>query len=182
MFSRSVKMSKIVLSLLLLSLCHLTRTATMITSPSTVSEKIKEDQGEGNIELDENFEEMTMDNISVDSKASNETATGEDASERSNPADTEILDEERIDQEIQDGEPKQYIKPYKLVLIICGAAVGLIFLVVLIILALKSALIAKRSKPENSKNDPVNRMADESTRVSSSAEADISHLANKNNP
>ena len=170
-------MSKILLSLLLLGLCHLTQSQATIT---TVSEKITEDKSNHDIDLDENFEEMTVDNISVDSKANNET--DEDASERSNPADTEILDEERIDQEIQDGEPKQYIKPYKLVLIICGAAVGLIFLVVLIILALKSALIAKRSNPENSKEDPTNRMDDGNSRVSSSAEADISHLANKANP
>ena len=172
-------MSKILLSLLLLGLCHLTQSQTTI-STSTVSEKIKEDKSNTNIDLDENFEEMTVDNISVDSKANNET--DEDASERSNPADTEILDEERIDQEIQDGEPKQYIKPYKLVLIICGAAVGLIFLVVLIILALKSALIAKRSKPENSEEGPTNRMDNGNSSVSSSAEADISHLANKDHP
>ena len=94
-------------------------------------------------DLDEHFEEMTADNIQPKSTM-NDDLIGESAFHSS--SGTEIVNEDAIDEEVRKGDERSNYAPWKVILMVGGAAVGLVALVGAIIVVLK-----KVRKPGSSK-------------------------------
>ena len=93
-------------------------------------------------DLDEYFEEMTVDNIQPKS-ALNDDLVGESAFHSS--SGTEMINEDAIDEEVRRGDERSNYAPWKVILMVGGAAVGLVALVGAIIVVLK-----KVRKPNSS--------------------------------
>ena len=94
-------------------------------------------------DLDEHFEEMTADNIQPKSTM-DDVLDGESAFHSS--SGTEIINEDAIDEEVRRGDERSNYAPWKVILMVGGAAVGLVALVGAIIVVLK-----KVRKPGSSK-------------------------------
>ena len=94
-------------------------------------------------DLDEHFEEMTADNIQPKSTM-DDVLDGESAFHSS--SGTEIINEDAIDEEVRRGGERSNYAPWKVILMVGGAAVGLVALVGAIIVVLK-----KVRKPGSSK-------------------------------
>ena len=94
-------------------------------------------------DLDEHFEEMTADNIQPKSTM-DDVLDGESAFHSS--SGTEIINEDAIDEEVRRGDERPNYAPWKVILMVGGAAVGLVALVGAIIVVLK-----KVRKPGSSK-------------------------------
>ena len=74
-------------------------------------------------DLDEYFEEMTVDNIQPKS-ALNDDLVGESAFHSS--SGTEIINEDAIDEEVRRGDERSNYASWKVILMVGGAAVGLV--------------------------------------------------------
>ena len=94
-------------------------------------------------DLNEYFEEMTVDNIQPKSTM-NDDLVGESAFHSS--SGTEMINEDAIDEEVRRGDERSNYAPWKVLLMVGGAAVGLVALVGAIIVVLK-----KVRKPGSSK-------------------------------
>ena len=94
-------------------------------------------------DLDEYFEEMTVDNIQPKSTMDDDLV-GESAFHSS--SGTEMINEDAIDEEVRRGDERSNYAPWKVILMVGGAAVGLVALVGAIIVVLK-----KVRKPGSSK-------------------------------
>ena len=97
--------------------------------------------------LDEYFEEMTVDNIQPKS-AMDDDLVGESAFHSS--SGTEIIDEDAIDEEVRRGDERSNYAswPWKVILMVGGAAVGLVALVGAIIISAVSRKRAATNKTE----------------------------------
>lgn len=91
-------------------------------------------------ELNEHFEEMTFENIQ--SKLA-KAGVQNDYIDKASQSDTEILDEAAIDDEVRKADERVTYAPWKVILLVAGAAVGLVLLVGALLLVLKNA---RRSK------------------------------------
>ena len=112
-----------------------------LVSASTLRETSEDYELE--FDLDEHFEEMTEDNIQPKSKMDDDLV-GESAFHSS--GGTEIINEDAIDEEVRRGDERSNYAPWKVILMVGGAAVGLVALVGAIIVVLK-----KVRKPGSSK-------------------------------
>ena len=88
-------------------------------------------------DVDENFEEMTFDNISG-GQAGNNTSDEDPNSTR--VMKSVLFNEEELEEEIANAENSPGISTWKIVLIIVGSVFGVVLLISLVILALKNAL------------------------------------------
>ena len=92
------------------------------------------------MDLGEYFQEMTEENLQpmgVKDKPQDDELVGESAF-HSSPSGMEILNEDAIDEEVARGDERTNYAPWKVILMVGGAAVGLVALVGAIILVLKN--------------------------------------------
>ena len=97
-----------------------------------------------NLDIDENFEEMTIDNLQpMEANAHKYDLDGESGFHSHSFSDTEFIDEEDIEAELAQAEDRSSYPPWKVILMVGGAAVGLVVLVGATVLVLKNV------KPKN---------------------------------
>ena len=91
-----------------------------------------------NLDIDENFEEMTIDNLQSVEASTKYDIEGESGLHSHSFSDTEFIDEDGIEKELAAAEDRTSYAPWKVIAMVGGATVGLVALVGAIIFVLKN--------------------------------------------